>query len=385
MDSLSDFLRAKMVRLEAEHPDKMDVVNRAPQLADDLAQLYCELNLLADAIDDGCDQHDDRDEQTADGFDGEHELPPTVASPARQELQLNEQQFAGAVSVATSAMAARSPPGSVDDALRAGSSGHGADTTWVVEVNLSPQLERQLQPDPRDADSVAWIPEVGWDENALCAWVREWDDHAAMWRYTNLDTQQDTWSYPNGVEQFEPVGAADPSHGVEDTDLAEREDTLVSQPDAASTSVTAPQGAYMSLRSPDDDSPLLDNGELEAAVDALERRLATINVAQAGARFSDTAVQRSASGTNSEALEPVEHADADPVDLHTSVVSALADADMLAGDAGQRPSERICQQAATEYRAHLSATGRRQLEEVITASVKAQVELSIAELTNQLS
>ena len=255
MDSLSDFLRAKMVRLEAEHPDKMDVVNRTPQLADDLAQLYCELNLLADAIDDGCDQHDDRDEQTADGFDGEHELPPTVASPARQELQLNEQQFAGAVSVATSAMGARSPRGSVDDALRAGSSGHGADMTWVVEVNLSPQLERQLQPDPRDADSVAWIPEVGWDENALCAWVREWDDHAAMWRYTNLDTQQDTWSYPNGVEQFEPVGAADPSHGVEDTDLAEREDTLVSQPDAASTSVTAPQGAYMSLRSPDDDTP----------------------------------------------------------------------------------------------------------------------------------
>lgn len=32
---------------------------------------------------------------------------------------------------------------------------------------------------------------------------------------------------------------------------------------------------------------------------------------------------------------------------------------------------------------HLSAAGRRQMEEKITARVKAQVELSIAEIANQ--
>jgi hypothetical protein len=67
-----------------------------------------------------------------------------------------------------------------------------------------------------------------------------------------------------------------------------------------------------------------------------------------------------------------------------TVVSALADADMFAAGGAQRPSELIFQQAQTEYRARLSATGRQQLEQAITARIKEQVELSIAELTDQL-
>eukprot|EP01043_Picozoa_sp_COSAG02_P030676 COSAG02_NODE_1972_length_10217_cov_140.461653_3_plen_611_part_00 len=362
LDSLTDFLRAKMVRLEAEQPGKLDVYNRAPQLMSDLAQLYCDLYLLADVIDDGCDQsHNHEGQQPADSAAGERALhPEPAASTALHDLQLNKHQFAEAFSYAASAMSARRSPGPVDRSP-AGGAGHGASTTWVVEVDLSPQPERELQPDPRNVECLAWTPEVGWDENAMCAWVREWDEQAAMWRYTNLDTQQETWSYPSGVEQFEPVEAADSPFGVENSSLVDSEDRPSSDYGVLPAPATSPQ-------SPGDASPQQDNGELEAAIEALEQQLAAITATKAGQG----------------SLEPGGHDDAGTgdLDLQATVVSVLTDADMLAANAGQRPSEQVFQQVEKEFRARLSATGRRQLEEAITARIKKQVEISIAELTS---
>ena len=349
MDNLADYLRAKMVRLEAEQPERIDVYNRAPQLMSDLVQLYSDLALLADLIGDGSEERTDPEEQTADGINSQDAASRPMASDL-PDLQLFEDAFA----YASSQLAARRSPRPVE-APAADSPGQGVGMTWTVEVDLSSHPEHSSELEPRDDECIAWAPEVGWDEDAACAWVREWDEQTATWRYTNLDTQQETWSYPHGVERFEPVGP--------DIQLDCSDDT-------------------------DDICKLLqENSELEAAIDALEQRLATFTAAQAGASVphSVSTVESATSvgaAHSTVALGSNEHGDSKTSGLQTAVVSALADADTR-GDPGHRPSEEVLQLAEKEFRARLSAAGRQQMEETVTAKIREQLEISIAELSSQ--
>jgi hypothetical protein len=422
MDDLADFLRAKMVRLEAEVPQPMDAYARAPRLIGDLNQLSTELALLADTIDDAPTSRGDERRGAGADAAAQSPLPVVEASPRLQELQMFEAAL------------------STTNAERVG------NTTWTVEVELSPDPEPeqqlQLQQSGTEGGATCWLPEVGWDEAASCAWVREWDDQTAAWRYTNLDTQQDSWVWPEGVDQFEPV---DPNSAVVDdlegnatqpvadrlTDEDEREqqeqqhegeeeqqqeqteeDRGLDPSDngrgtAPAQMVLAADGAaqHEAKEAEEEEEEnvasaavaaapsAVDHSELETAIRELEQRLATITAANEAA----SAVTDAAVGTDSPMapamnrlalmseglLHAISSADADALstaDSSASVGSALAAADFLSGNIEERPSERLLRQAGEESMAHLKGPGRRQMEDMITARVTEQVERSIAAL-----
>ena len=113
----------------------------------------------------------------------------------------------------------------------------GGRVTWTVEVDLTGDADAEQQRRTDEAARLTWspvsthagvegwdegeaavvapprLPEVGWDEQAACAWVRKWVDDRACWCYANLDTEQLSWTWPAGVTGFDAV---DPDATVPD-------------------------------------------------------------------------------------------------------------------------------------------------------------------------